>query len=804
MRAALKPYAAPLLIIAVAAFLRFYQLDSVPTGLSHDEAMNGVDALDVIYNGYHPLYFERNQGGREPLFIYLTTAAVYIWGAVPFAMRLVPAFIGTLTVGMTFAFANRLFGRRTALVSAALIALSDWHVHFSRTSLRAVSFPLMAILALFLLWQAIASGRTRYFVLAGLASGLAMYTYFSSRLLPAILAAFLVYMIALHRRKVSWRGVALFCITATIVFAPLGYYYFTHQQMFFARVDQVSALNQGTPSDPFAGLWQNTRNTLLMFNVLGDIFWKYNLPGKPIFETVGFVMFLIGLALAVVRSRRNSAAALMVIWLVIMILPGALSVESPSFIRSLGAIPAIFILPAMAFAEIWSRLANFMSRHSLRLLLWLLPIATVIWFASIGLTTFRDYFVVWGQATDTYYAFDTEMTEIGRFLSAQTDDSPVVLSSRYYLHPSVLFMLRRNVALRWTNASQSIVLPDFNRKATFILPLSAMPRKVSEVFPARDLIASIPGPDDTTAFVAYRSNTTELRQTVMDAMPQKFGEGGLGDNVDLLKYRLGLEVKAGETMPFDILWRVRQIPKPYADIAFFSHLVDQQWQMWGQGDGNEYPAAEWAQNDLVLGNYDLKTRPDTPPGQYFVDIGIYDRRTGERMLFSGKDKPNHVLIGPVKVKRAQPFPASSIRFPVSAALTAGIQFLGYDLQNAQGQPALSARTGESLKVPLYWQATARQNADYTVFLHLLDGDNKVVAQDDAQPSAGRFPTTIWDIGETVVDEHPLAIPPALTPGDYNLEAGIYLKSSGVRLNVGNNGQVVSDHLVLGKLKVEAK
>src|SRR5258706_5761542 len=85
-----------LLIMAIGAALRFYQLGQVPYGLYQDEAYNGLDAVQVLA-GWHPLYFPANNG-REPFFIYLVTAGVAAFGRTSLAVPLPGALLGTLLI----------------------------------------------------------------------------------------------------------------------------------------------------------------------------------------------------------------------------------------------------------------------------------------------------------------------------------------------------------------------------------------------------------------------------------------------------------------------------------------------------------------------------------------------------------------------------------------------------------------------------------------------------------------------------------------------------------------------------------
>ena len=141
----------PVLLLAIlvaGAALRFVALGEVPPGLYHDEAVNGLDALDVL-SGDRPLYFEANNG-REPLFIYLVALSVEFFGREPLAVRWPAALLGTLTIPAAYAMARAWFpGRRAVpLATAALVAFTFWTLQLSRIGFRVVSLPLVAALLL--------------------------------------------------------------------------------------------------------------------------------------------------------------------------------------------------------------------------------------------------------------------------------------------------------------------------------------------------------------------------------------------------------------------------------------------------------------------------------------------------------------------------------------------------------------------------------------------------------------------------------------------------------------------------------
>lgn len=95
----------------------------------------------------------------------------------------------------------------------------------------------------------------------------------------------------------------------------------------------------------------------------------------------------------------------------------------------------------------------------------------------------------------------------------------------------------------------------------------------------------------------------------------------------------------------------------------------------------------------------------------------------------------------------------------------------------------SAHPGTTVQVNLHWRALARPAGSYTVFVHLLGPDGKVVAQRDAPPLAGAAPTTGWNAGEQVVDRYRLSLPANAPSGHYRIEVGMYRPETGQRLAV---------------------
>jgi hypothetical protein len=86
-----------------------------------------------------------------------------------------------------------------------------------------------------------------------------------------------------------------------------------------------------------------------------------------------------------------------------------------------------------------------------------------------------------------------------------------------------------------------------------------------------------------------------------------------------------------------------------------------------------------------------------------------------------------------------------------------------------------------VQLSLLWQALRTPSLDYTVFVHLLDAGDNIVASHDTQPVNNTYPTTIWSPGEHILDPHSLPTPATLPPGPYRLSLGLYYQPTGERL-----------------------
>jgi hypothetical protein len=112
------------------------------------------------------------------------------------------------------------------------------------------------------------------------------------------------------------------------------------------------------------------------------------------------------------------------------------------------------------------------------------------------------------------------------------------------------------------------------------------------------------------------------------------------------------------------------------------------------------------------------------------------------------------------------------------------------------------RPGDRPELALIWHALGRQNRNWTVFVHLVDAQGQIVAEDNRPPQDDAFPMLQWVAGDWVEDRHPLALPASLAPGEYHIRVGLFFPRTERRAGVySKRGTLRGDYLDIGTLVV---
>jgi hypothetical protein len=338
-------------LVAVAAVLRLYALDSQPGGLYPDEAAEGLDAHRLLHQpGYHPVFFP-DDAGREALYGYLVAIAFRLAGESVVVLRATSAVLGVLAVVAVYGWLRR-EGPAVALGAAAWLAGALWLICISRDGMRNILVPVTCALALWAMsaW-ALRPGRGGA-LLAGGVMALGLWTYQPLKLLPLLLAAWLLWIRSRERDR--WaalkRDLGWLALAYVVVGAPMLLTAVTQPALYFGRALGVTAAGQHTG---LGALIEHTVRTLLMFAMTGDPNGRHNVGGMPLLGWPLTLLAALG-AWRAWRRRDQPLASLVLLAVPVFLLPPLVATAdaSPHFLRSIGLAAPLAALVGMGCAEV--------------------------------------------------------------------------------------------------------------------------------------------------------------------------------------------------------------------------------------------------------------------------------------------------------------------------------------------------------------------------------------------------------------------------------------------------------------------
>ena len=606
-----------LLALGTAFILRFYRLGELPPGLYRDEAFNGLDALNVL-QGQHPIFFQANNG-REPIYIYLTAAAVALFGQTAFAVRLAAALVGSLTILPVYLLGKSWFGWLVGILAAWLWAITFWPVHLSRIGLRVI---LLAPLLAFTFWLGTLAYRRQknwIWFAAGLIYGLSFYTYLAIRFTPILLIILASYFILSGRGRRLWPGAVWFALGTFLILLPLLFLIISQPDLFFGRTGQVSLLHPDVNGgDLWGTLLRQIAAALGLFIWRGDSILRHNLPGRPVFDLLMAVPFLIGL-LWCLRKWRTPAAMVVLLWAAVMLGPTILAKDAPHFLRAAGILPVIFFFPALGLEQIWE---------------WPRLPKSVRAFLLVGLImgslflTVRDY-NAYGQEPELEYVFEAPAARLARQINAEDAQSAVFVDERIWSNwPSISFLVTNADHIQRFAHAADLQQPLPESATIYAWPYEPLDY-IPTVFAAAPTILVesgdlIPGEGEIppyTLFVRYKSS--DLDQSELPGAV-------FGDRIQLQRADV-VELEDGR-LQVDVYWRADG--KVETDLVVFIHVIDKD-QLIGQDDTplalGRWPG-DWWRPDLLIGERHLLSLNEAyDPEKQEIYLGLYHMVDGQRL-----------------------------------------------------------------------------------------------------------------------------------------------------------------------------
>lgn len=286
----------------------------------------------------------------------------------------------------------------------------------------------------------------------------------------------------------------------------------------------------------------------------------------------------------------------------------------------------------------------------------------------------------------------------------------------------------------------------------------------------------------TTVTIGPITVTQRIRPLDLNAIPISHHLGKDFGGLTLLGFdEWPVSVRQGEPEFVTLYWQARNVPLPDRQVTLQMRGGDQHAMVLSRGGPahGQYPTSLWTAGEFVADRLALHIPRDAPPGTYTLEAQVDDFPT----------QP----LGQFEVQAiARDWMQPAVSHPMSITLGSQIALSGYDVKRSA-----SNVKPQEVALTLYWQALREMDESYTVFVHLMDGNRVVRAQQDSPPVNGTYPTTLWQPGEFITDLHVISLPPDLPPGDYVLEVGMYLAETGARLAVAGN----QDYITLGTVSI---
>lgn len=392
-----------ILILLLAFFVRFWQLDKAPSSLYWDEMDVGYQAYSFLKTGkdyfgnYFPIYFHSFADFRTPLFIYATVPFVAIFGLNEYAVRLPAVVFGVLSVFLFNILLKELIGsKKWIFLPTLFFAVSPWQIQYSR-----ISFELSLMIFLFLLGLlGFLKGlkNPRWFYISALGFGLSVWTYSIAKLFIPLFAFALIVINLANLKKIDRKVIISSLILFTFILIPVLF------SNFFGgggqRFSEISILTDPTISSEInnkrleqslssgakyeAGLETTflekltfnkvlyqldkfSTNYLLAFSpeflfLEGDLNLRHSPPGIGQLYRIDLLLLILGAVFLILNYKKTPKEILLMIlvWIILAPIPSALTRDGGNHASRLFFLSPV-LLVVMSFGA-YFLVNNFASR----------------------------------------------------------------------------------------------------------------------------------------------------------------------------------------------------------------------------------------------------------------------------------------------------------------------------------------------------------------------------------------------------------------------------------------------------------
>jgi len=790
------------LVLTSLAFFSIHWLTS-KLYVSHDAYSLGQHAHDLLQNRIFPFYIY-HQFGPHPLITYVQSLVIPVFGYSAASLQGIIVVGGALAAPAIYWASRWLFGdrgdvfsRRAGLISALGWALSTSIASYSLLGVESALLPVIEVAAVAFLWRGLRHGHRLDFVLAGFLVGTSQYVYIVARFFPVALALASAGAILANRNLLThWRGLIWAATSSALVALPQWILFVTFPFTFVARVSNpvgpiggqfvfelpdpvaIVATKLTSQALKLCCAWNDSRSALSFDSILTPVL------------VAGLVV-----GVAAIILRRHDGYVFGFLMMIMMLLPDLLTYEKQdysitSYNRLLPGIPFIFNTAGLGIAIIWAWIEK---RRRFPHWIAYLVLALILLFS---LLQFWDYETRVRSRRLGYQGHDSKIAQIVDYIGNHLD-GPILLPASQYRHQRVAFLLTELFPHRVAGSGETlhqeesvtVILLEPNGSADGDFPeewVLLRDRTVYFLPPMSEGIEPLKG--EETELVG--SNGDMLAKVFPARWQGELSpfiplDASFANHLQLVGYQSS-SIEPGTPLRLTLYWQPTK--KIRRDVKLFVQLLDRSRTKivatniaWPLNGAFRVPA--WQPDQIMPLSHILSISDDyLPPGEYSVDVGLID-------LYTNKLIPVNAVRDEYLVKTLEFRLPEDPRLPeISTKINFEniIQLNGYTL----------IPTTDGLEIILFWQAIESPEIDYTSFVHIVDSNDQIVAQSDAQPLNGEYPTSRWFHNETVVEERILSFTPN---GEYRIYIGWYRhqKDGWKRLStVAQASSSATDHVLL--------
>lgn len=348
-------------IIAIACGIRLYQLGTVPISLHGDEIGVGYNAYSLLTSGIDeygkrwPLVLRADVA---PAIFYTTIPSIAVFGTNEFAVRFPSVVISIISLLIFYVLVTELFDAKKALIATFLLSLSPWHIQISRIAHDAPYGLLLQLVATVLFLKGTKS-KPILTLLSFILFGLSFYTYHSPRLTSPLL---LIGLLCIFRKEIARMkktllyGFILFILTITPITVD-----FLNKPISETRFGGISIFTRQDTSVPltpfyfirmiptFVGNYLNQFNPYsLFFDTSTMRYFNVRFNGLLQYWELPAIIF----GIYTLYKTKERQKYLVLFWILISVLPGALTQGSPNAGRIFMLAPMLSLLGGIGITTI--------------------------------------------------------------------------------------------------------------------------------------------------------------------------------------------------------------------------------------------------------------------------------------------------------------------------------------------------------------------------------------------------------------------------------------------------------------------